>query len=132
MQNNYNKYIMKQTTKIILALVILFAVGGCSNGGFKKTKSGILYKIITDQSHPLVKKGQFLKVNYTQRIRRTGFDTVLSTSYGAIPTYAPVDSLGPVYNPAEIFNKLRSGDSAIVVMLADSLLKKQGQLPPFI
>jgi len=57
---------------------------------------------------------------------------VLSTSIGGLPTYAPIDSLGPVYNPAEVFNMLRRGDSAVIVMLADSLAKKQGMLPPFI
>ena len=119
---------MKKTSTILLGLAFLFAIGGCSNGGFKKTKSGILYKIISDGKNPLAKKGQFLKVTYTQKLR----DSILSTSVGALPTYAPVDSLGPVYNPAEVFNKLRRGDSAVIVMLADSLLKKQGQLPPFI
>jgi FKBP-type peptidyl-prolyl cis-trans isomerase FkpA len=119
---------MKKTTTIILSLAFLFALGGCSKGGFKKTKSGILYKIISDGKGPLAKKGEFLKVHYTQKVR----DSVLSTSLGGVPTYAPVDSIGPVYNPAEIFNKLRKGDSAIVVMLADSLMKRTGQLPPFI
>jgi len=123
---------MKTTTTIIFGFALLFAIGGCSNGGFKKTKSGILYKIISEGKNPVAKKGQFLKVNYTQRIRGEGHDTILSTSVGALPTYAPVDSLGPVYNPAEIFNKLRRGDSAVIVMMADSLLKKQGALPPFI
>lgn len=123
---------MKKTATIILGFALLFAVGGCSGGGFKKTKSGILYKIISEGKNPLVKKGEFIKVNYTQRIRGGGRDTILQTSAGGLPTYAPIDSLGPVYNPAEIFNKLRKGDSAVVVMLADSLVKKAGQLPPFI
>ncbi|MBA4166698.1 MAG: FKBP-type peptidyl-prolyl cis-trans isomerase [Chitinophagaceae bacterium] len=123
---------MKKTATIILGLALVFAFGGCSNGGFKKTKSGILYKIISDGKAPLAKKGEFLKVDYTQRIKGAGRDTILQTSVGSLPTYAPVDSLGPVYNPAEVFNKLRRGDSAIIVMLADSLIKKSGQLPPFI
>lgn len=123
---------MKKTAAIILGFALLFAFGGCSNGGFKKTKSGILYKIISDNKGPVVKKGQFIKVNYTQRIRGAGRDTVLNSSIGGLPTYAPIDSLGPVYNPAEVFNMLRRGDSAVIVMLADSLAKKQGQLPPFI
>jgi FKBP-type peptidyl-prolyl cis-trans isomerase FkpA len=121
---------MKKTTTILLSLVLLFAIGGCSKGGgFKKTKSGLLYKIISDGKGPIAKKGEFLKVNYTQKVR----DSILSTSVGSLPTYAPVDSVGAVYNPAEIFNKLRKGDSAVIVMLADSLMKRSGgQLPPFI
>jgi FKBP-type peptidyl-prolyl cis-trans isomerase len=120
---------MKTTTTILLSFVMLFAIGGCSKGGgFKKTKSGLMYKIISDGKGTPAKKGEFLKVHYTQKVR----DSIISTSVGALPTYAPVDSIGPVYNPAEIFNKLRKGDSAVIVMIADSLQKKQGQLPPFI
>jgi FKBP-type peptidyl-prolyl cis-trans isomerase len=119
---------MKKSTTIFLGFVLLFAVGGCAGGGFKKTKSGILYKIISDKKNPVVKTGEFLKVHYTQKVR----DSVISTSVGALPTYARVDSIGPVYNPLEVFGKLRKGDSAVIVMLADSLQKKNGQLPPYI
>lgn len=126
---------MKKITTIILGMALLLVFGACSKGGgsFKKTKSGLLYKIISDGKGELAKKGEFLKVHYTQKVERTGKgDSVLSTSLGGLPTYAAVDSVGPVYNPAEIFDQLRKGDSAVIVMLADSLLKKQGQLPPFI
>ena len=119
---------MKKTTTIFLGFILLFAIGGCTGGGFKKTKSGILYKIISDKKNPLVKNGEFLKVHYTQKVR----DSIISTSVGALPTYARVDSIGAVYNPLEVFNKLRKGDSAVIVMLADSLQKKNGQLPPYI
>ena len=126
---------MKKITTVILGMSLLLVFGACSKGGgsYKKTKSGLLYKIISDGKGELAKKGEFLKVHYTQRIDRVGGrDSVLSTSLNGLPTYAPVDSVGPVYNPAEIFDMLRKGDSAVVVLLADSLLKKQGQLPPFI
>lgn len=119
---------MKKVTTIFLGLVLIFAIGGCAGGGFKKTKSGILYKIISDKKNPVVQTGQFLKVHYTQKVR----DSIISTSIGALPTYARVDSIGPVYNPLEVFSKLRKGDSAVIVMLADSLQKKNGQLPPYI
>lgn len=121
---------MKKTSILIAGLALLFAAGSCSRGGgFKKTKSGLLYKIIsTDEKNPVAKKGEFLKVDYTNKVR----DSVMSTSIGALPTYAPVDSVGPVYNALEVFPKLRKGDSVVIVMLADSLEKKQGPLPPFI
>ena len=118
----------KVTTSILGLMALMLIISGCSKGGFKKTKSGLLYKIISSGQGPVAKKGEFLKVHYTQKVR----DSILSTSANGLPTYAPVDSVGPVYNPAEIFHLLRKGDSAIVIMLADSLLKKQGQLPPFI
>lgn len=119
-------------TGILLGLGMLLVLSGCSEGSFKKTKSGLVYKVISDGKNPVAKTGQFIKVHYSQKVEGAGRDTTLSSSFGAMPTYAPVDSIGDVYNPAEIFGQLRKGDSAIVVMSADSLEKKQGMLPPFI
>ena len=118
---------MKTTSTIFLALSVLL-LAACTGGGFKKTKSGLLYKVISDKKNPIAKTGEFLKVHYTQKVR----DSVLSSSFNGLPTYARVDSVGEVYNPLEVFGKLRKGDSAVVVMVADSLQKKQGQLPPYI
>lgn len=108
-------------------MILLFA--SCSpSGGFKKTKSGIVYKIISDKKEPLVKVGEFLKVDYVHKIR----DSIMQQSYGGMPTYAPVDSVGSVYSPVEIFPMLRKGDSVVVVMLADSIYKMAMQRPPFV
>lgn len=118
---------MKTTTAIFLGLSMIFVIGGCTGDGFKKTKSGILYRIISDKKSPVAKTGEFLKVHFTQKVR----DSIVTTSVGALPTYARVDSVGAVYSPLEVFGQLRKGDSAIIVMIADSLQKK-GQLPPYI
>ena len=119
---------MKRTSILFFGLAAL-AFAACSpNAGFKKTKSGLQYKIISEGKGDVVKKGQFLKVNFTQMIG----DSVLNTSYGSMPTYAPVDSVGPIYNPVEIFPMLRKGDSAIVIMETDSLYKQQAERPPYV
>lgn len=124
---------MKKTASLLLGILVIFAVGGCSKGGgFKRTKSGLMYKIISSGSGETAKKGEILKVHFTQTLTSGSKDSLLSTSFEGLPTYAQVDSVGPVYNPAEIFDKLKKGDSAVIVMLADSLQKNQGQLPPFI
>lgn len=121
---------MKKTAFILSSLVVAILFTACSGGGsFKKTKSGLMYKIeSSDKNNPVVKRGQILKLHFVQKVR----DSVLGTSFGKMPYYAPVDSVGPVYNPAEIFPLLRKGDSVTVVMMADTLAKKGGQLPPFI
>ncbi|MBL7696608.1 MAG: FKBP-type peptidyl-prolyl cis-trans isomerase [Chitinophagaceae bacterium] len=118
---------MKTITTILLGLVTIFVTTGCMGDGFKKTKSGILYRVISDKKNPVAKNGEFLKVHFTQKVH----DSVVTTSVGALPTYARVDSVGNTYSPLEVFGKLRKGDSTIIVMLADSLMKK-GQLPPYI
>lgn len=113
-----------------LAVGLALAAVSCTNAGFKKTKSGLLYKIYSDGKGPVAKKGNFLKLNFVQKVR----DSVISTTEGSLPIYVPVDSTGPIYNPIEIFPMLRQGDSAVVVMLVDTLLRKYGssQLPPYL
>ena len=117
---------MKKTTVVLSALAAVLLVA-CSGGGLKKTRSGLLYKIISDEKGPKVKRGNILKLQFVQMVH----DSLLGTSYGKVPAYVPVDSVGPIYNPAEIFPLLRKGDSAVVVLLGDSILRKEGSLPPF-
>lgn len=119
---------MKKTTTILLSTLLAVLMFGCSDkGGFKKTKSGLAYKIISDGKGPLVKKGELIKIHFSNKVH----DSLLGTTFGSMPTYAQVDSVGAEYNPAEIFPLLRKGDSAIIVLEVDTLLKKNpGQLPP--
>lgn len=115
---------MKKTTTIFGALVILL-LAGCSNGNFEKTRSGLMYKIISDKKNPLIKKGDIIKLHFTQKVK----DSVQVSSYEQMPMYAQVDSVGPNYDPKEIFTLLRKGDSAIMIISGDTLFKRN-QLPP--
>jgi FKBP-type peptidyl-prolyl cis-trans isomerase FkpA len=119
---------MKQTTLVLTALAVLLLGTACKNSGFKKTKSGLLYKIVANGKGPLVKRGDIIKLHFVHKLR----DSVLANSYESMPFYAKVDSVGPIYDPQEIFPLLHKGDSAVVIRLADSLAKKQGGLPEFI
>jgi FKBP-type peptidyl-prolyl cis-trans isomerase FkpA len=110
-------------------LFLLFAaamLAGCSNNQYKKSKSGLLYKIYSDGKGPLAQRGQVIKLQFRQKLK----DSVLQETYSSVPGYAMVDSVGPVYNAAELFPLLRKGDSLVVVLLGDSINKKFG-LPPF-
>ncbi len=120
---------MKKVNLFLFCIIALFVLGSCGKTGFKKTRSGILYQITTDGKSQKGKRGDFLKVHFTSKVR----DSLLGSSYSGVPTYAPVDSLGPVYNAAEIFPLLRKGDSAVVVLLADTLFKQDpSRMPPYI
>src|SRR5882724_7397409 len=123
MLHNYNKYKMKKNKAYLFILPLMLAMMACNNQGLKKTKSGLLYKIISDGKGDVAKRGDFLKINYVQKIR----DSVLFTTADGIPFYARVDSVGPIYSAAEIFSMLRKGDSAVVIQLGDSLQHKFGQ-----
>lgn len=102
----------------------------CGNTSFKKAKSGMLYKIISSGKDSAVKEGDWLKLYFTQKIG----DSVLRENYGKMPAYAKItNDPNNTYNPGEIFDQLRKGDSGVVVMLVDSLLSKKlvQELPPF-
>lgn len=123
---------MKKITSYVFLAVAVMATVSCANEGFKKTKSGLQYKIIKDGSGDVVKKGQFLKFNYVQKIVGSK-DSTLSPTGTTFPTYYPVDSVGATYNPAEVFGMLRKGDSVMIIMQVDTLLaKSHGNLPPFL
>lgn len=124
---------MKRTTILLGSLAVMLLMAACSGGGFKKTRSGLLYKIISDGKGKPAERGNILKIHFAQRLKGRGKDSLLRESFGKMPSYAQVDSIGPVYDPAEIFRLLRKGDSAVVIIMADTLLKRNpGTLPPFI
>jgi FKBP-type peptidyl-prolyl cis-trans isomerase len=111
----------------LILSVILFAAGCTNNNGLKKTKSGILYKIISDNKGQPAKPGQYLKLNLIQKVK----DSVIYNSAESMPAYVRVDSARPSYSVSEVFSLLRKGDSAVVILLGDSIAKKSGRpLPP--
>ncbi len=106
-----------------LSISLLVLLGACTSPSFNKTPSGILYKIVSSGSGPLVKYGQILKFHFSQKLN----DSVLYSSFHAVPIYQKVDSVGSVFDPREVFPFLHKGDSVEIVQLADSILKK---MPP--
>jgi FKBP-type peptidyl-prolyl cis-trans isomerase len=116
------------------ALSLIFSA--CNKVDFKKTKSGLLYKIIHKSgngSDSTAKPGNILKLYFIQKVN----DSVLSTNYGKMPTYAPIapGSTQDAYNPSELFTMVHKGDSVVSVILVDSLLRKglmqEAQMPKF-
>ena len=118
---------MTKSTLFSTAIAAIM-MAACGSADYSKTPSGITYKIVEKGSGPQVKLGQFLKVHYTQKVN----DSILGTSHGGVPAFARVDSVGAVYNPAEVFRFVHKGDSVVVVQEVDSLLKQNPMgLPPF-
>jgi FKBP-type peptidyl-prolyl cis-trans isomerase FkpA len=121
---------MKKYSVILFSLSLL-VIAGCSDVGFKKTKSGLMYKIMSEGNNPQVKQGQWLKIH----ARQTVHDSLLGETYGQMPIYLMADSMMAAqggHNPAEVFPLFHKGDSAVVVMFADTIFKRQGGLPDFI
>lgn len=109
--------------KSLLFISLLALLGACNS--YEKTPGGILYRIVRSGSGPVVRKGEVLKFHYSQKIN----DSVLYSSFGTMPGYAKVDSVGAIYSPLEVFASLHKGDSVQIVQLADSLLAKNPPPP---
>ncbi|HWC53890.1 MAG TPA: FKBP-type peptidyl-prolyl cis-trans isomerase [Chitinophagaceae bacterium] len=122
---------MKKTNRLLLLLLPVAVLLSCNNLDFKRTKSGVLYKIISsgNTKDSLAKPGQIVKFNVISKIN----DSLLYSSYDKAPGFLRVAAPGETdYSPAEVFPMLRKGDSVVVVTLADSLIAKgqKDQLPP--
>lgn len=124
-----------KSTYYLLAVVCLVVLASCGSVDYKRTKSGLLYKIMPSNSKDSVaKNGNWIKVYFTQD--RNG-DTVLGGNYGKMPLYQQVNVASlDSYDPSELYSLLKKGDSVQVVMLVDSLLKRnpdgEQSLPPYL
>jgi FKBP-type peptidyl-prolyl cis-trans isomerase len=121
---------MKRAQYLLLSVAVTAMAASCQNTEFKKAKSGMLYKIFPSKGKDsLAKTGNFVKLHFTQKLD----DSVMVTTYGKMPNYIPVQD-GQDYNPTEILSLLKKGDSAITVVLTDTLFKRglmQEGTPPF-
>lgn len=122
------KYNLSLLTFLAAMTVI---IEGCGGLDYKKTKSGLLYKIISsgNSRNPVAKENDYLKFNVVTKLN----DSVVYSSYGKMPGYSKVASTKEAdYSPVEIFGMLKKGDSAITVAMADTFIKKGmvNQLPP--
>lgn len=111
---------------LVAATVML--VASCDSVSFKKTPSGLAYKIIpgSKASDSLLKAGQAIKFDYVRKFN----DSIVADSYGKMPGYARVDnSPNTAYTIMEILTMMKVGDSAVVIEMADTLVKR-GVMPP--
>jgi FKBP-type peptidyl-prolyl cis-trans isomerase len=117
-------------TKITTIIAVVFTTLLVSCGvDYKKTKSGIVYKIFPGGGKDSVAgKGHVVKFNFIRKLN----DSLLYTSYGKMPGFQQwTDDPGIVYSPLEVLFMMKKGDSAVVFESADTLIKKglQQQIP---
>lgn len=112
-------------------VIVIFTIAACGQINYKKTSSGVAYTIIASGKNETIKVGQFVKFN----LKVVKGDSVLASSYNKSPNYIGIDSLiikGNQHSFLEVFPLMHIGDSAVCVMLVDSLRKKSlNPLPPF-
>jgi FKBP-type peptidyl-prolyl cis-trans isomerase FkpA len=110
----------------LAALSIVILAVGCTDQRFKKTKTGLEYKVISGNGGNDIKYGnaiQFKAYSYYN-------DSLMSTQYDSVAQLIEVDStkLPPEY--VKIFESARKGDSIFTRMSVDTI-KKFNPLPPF-
>lgn len=115
---------IKGVLSFILAVSLLTA---CKNATFKKTKSGMPYKIIQGSGGDSLKEGGYFKAEILVKID----DSVLYSTYKLGATaVVPVRVRGS-YDPSELFSKLRVGDSLYTVQMMDTIINKNnGNIDP--
>lgn len=117
----------------VLAIAISFAA--CQNVEFKKSASGIPYKIFSSSKGDSAKTGYIVKYNVIQKTK----DTVLFSSYTSkMPFYAEIRPQPENTNYANIkatveslLAKTKEGDSLYLVQSADSLLKLNPEITAY-
>ena len=121
---------MKTKLSLLIAIVAMTVVAGCGEMSYKKTKTGLVYKIFPGGSKDSAARiGNVVKFNFTRKLN----DSLLGSTYGKMPGYAQLTiEQSQEYGPGEIFFLTKKGDSAITVEIVDTLLKKgmAAQLPP--
>jgi FKBP-type peptidyl-prolyl cis-trans isomerase FkpA len=114
----------KKISYLLLAVVVLFTA---CKGKYKHAEDGLEYKVISKEAGAKAVAGDFLELN----ILATYNDSVLySTRDNGMPQYAPYnpDQFPPAFK--KIFAKVYVGDSIVVRISTDTLIKK-GQAAPF-
>ncbi|HLG38135.1 MAG TPA: FKBP-type peptidyl-prolyl cis-trans isomerase [Chitinophagaceae bacterium] len=119
---------MKQRNYLLILIAALSLTMACKNVNYKKTKSGLLYKIFpANGKDSLIKTGYVVKFHYKTKYN----DSAMFTTYDKAPAFFQVRPLDrPTYDFQEILTMMKKGDSAIVVQLSDTLMKQNPQLPP--
>lgn len=112
---------MNRSSYLIAAIILFFA--GCTDNAFKKAPDGAEYKIISNEKGTKAVAGNFIQINILAKYK----DSVLFSSIeNSMPRFMPYDTaqLPP------FFKNIREGDSLIIRVSTDTLIKN-GQSAPY-
>lgn len=110
--------------KMMLAVAAILLMASCKVN-YDKTDTGLAYKIFPSKEGAKLEAGKFVKVNIEFSIPEY-HDTILNTTWGKIPGFMKIDtSKGAAYSFMEILPKCKVGDSVIVVLSIDTLVKRK-------
>jgi hypothetical protein len=130
---------IKNVLPIALLGICLINTTACKNAGgggeFKKTASGLEYKIVKDEpGTEKPKAGDFVEVHVLVHVKDGAKDTVLFNSRlknNNKPLEFQIQSAQQKPDPMEGFMQLTKGDSAVFRIPIDSMMKSGQPMPPF-
>ncbi len=115
--------------KAIIAIVALTIIASC-HANYDKAPSGLVYKIFPGKGGAKLSTAKFVKLDIEYIVKRRGKDSVLNSSFGKVPQYNPIDTgAGVAYSYMEILPKCSVGDSVEFSLSADTLRKRNINLP---
>ena len=121
---------MKTKITLIIASAFILTLAACDKSSYKKTKSGLVYKIISGGSKDSAARvGNIVKIHFIRKYN----DSVLFNSFGQLPSFIPLQADANLeYSPVEVLFFAKKGDSILTVESVDTLLKKglANKLPP--
>ncbi|MBS1731089.1 MAG: FKBP-type peptidyl-prolyl cis-trans isomerase [Bacteroidetes bacterium] len=110
--------------KMMLAVSAILLMASCKVN-YDKTETGLAYKIFPSKEGAKLDPGKYVKVNIEFSIPEY-HDTILNTTWGKIPGFMKIDTTqGAEYSFMEILPKCKVGDSAIIVLSIDTLVKRK-------
>ena len=115
---------MRKISYLLILAVVAFSA--CKEG-FKKAKDGTMYQVIPAKGGKLITDGNIIAIDILVKYK----DSTLSNTYeDGMAQFAPYDTaqLPPLYK--EVFKNIHVGDSIIMKLSTDSIMK-QGQAAPF-
>lgn len=116
-------------SNLLFAAIAMLLLSSCGQLGFKKTKSGLEYKIIKSGDGEKLEHGDFVKFQY----KLTYKDSVVMTTYNVLSAYDQVDSVGRFHDFSELLTQLKVGDSMVTYQYFDTLQKtSQFGVPPYL
>ncbi len=119
--------------RLLTAITLLSLLSVSCNVNYKKTPSGLLYRIIsTDKKGAAIKPENFVKMYAEYELEREGAkDTVIISNFGKMPTYTGIDtSARGQFSFMELLPKARVGDSIVFIISVDTL-KNRGLIPDY-
>lgn len=118
---------MKLIQSFVVAMFAVILFTACNKVSHKKTPGGMPYQLFAGKGTVKIKKGDILKLSYTQEIK----DSVYFTTAGQMPVYMPAPDNSTPYDISEIILTLRKGDSVVATQMMDTFIKRNPTgIPP--